>query len=82
MELFIYLAIGLVAGFVSSTVLKTAKHDVLTNTIIGAFGAYAATALLTFVGLTTGSFVVSIAIGLVGALALPGILSVLPSKTS
>jgi uncharacterized membrane protein YeaQ/YmgE (transglycosylase-associated protein family) len=84
MELFIYLAIGLVAGFISSTVLKTAKHDLLTNTIIGAFGAYTATTLVTLLGVTGGSFVVGIVISLVGALALPALLSVLPSfdKTS
>lgn len=79
MELLTFLVIGLVAGFVSSKVLKTGDHGLAINTVVGAFGAYTGTTIAALAGIAASTLPVTAAIGLFGALVLPVVLKAIPS---
>lgn len=80
MELLTFLVIGLVAALVSGHVLKTTGHGLPVDTVIGAFGAYAAVTLFALLGITIGGDIGPIVIGVVGAFVLPVVLKLLPRK--
>lgn len=80
MDLLILIVTGFVAGFAATKLLKTPSYGVPVDTIIGAFGAYAAGILFAMLGLAAGSMVVTTVLGIVGGVALHAVLHALPKK--
>lgn len=80
MELLILIVTGFVAGFAATKLLKTPSYGVPVDTIIGAFGAYAAGTLFAMLGITAGSLIVATLAGVVGGVALHAVLHALPKQ--
>jgi uncharacterized membrane protein YeaQ/YmgE (transglycosylase-associated protein family) len=79
MELLTFLVIGLVAGMVSTRLLKSPGYGPVIDTIIGAFGATIAAPLYALAGLTASGHISMLA-AFVVALALHTVVGTLPTK--
>ncbi|MCG9875213.1 MAG: GlsB/YeaQ/YmgE family stress response membrane protein [Leptospiraceae bacterium] len=79
-NLIIFLAIGVLAGWVASQVMKGRSLGLLWNMIVGVIGSYLGSFLAGLLGLGGGNLIGQIAIAIGGSIVLLFIISFLKKK--
>jgi uncharacterized membrane protein YeaQ/YmgE (transglycosylase-associated protein family) len=69
-SLLIFLAIGAVAGWLGSTIMKGGGFGLLGNIVVGVVGAFIGGFLFNFLGISAGGLIGSIVTATVGAIVL------------
>ena len=78
LRILLWLIIGGVVGWLASIIMKTnAQQGVLTNIVVGVFGAFLGAQLLGAHSINAGISIPSILVSLVGAVALLGVINLI-----